>query len=110
MISHLKPIPPMDEPGGWNVLINRLHIQKSSLVIRPTASRKYTIESKGASDSVLTLFEDIDGVPRFLAGDDDSGTERKAAITQKLFEGRNYVARLRVVYPGQTGTTSLLLS
>jgi hypothetical protein len=84
--------------------------QQMDFAIKPTASRKYTIESKGASDSVLTLFEDIDGVPRFLAGDDDSGTERKAAITQKLFEGRNYVARLRVVYPGQTGTTSLLLS
>lgn len=84
--------------------------QQMDLVIKPTASRKYTIESKGASDSVLTLFEDIDGVPRFLAGDDDSGTERTAAITQKLFEGRNYVARLRVVYPGQSGTTSLMLS
>jgi Astacin (Peptidase family M12A) len=84
--------------------------QQMDFAIKPTASRDYTIESKGASDSVLTLFEDIDGVPRFLAGDDDSGTERKAAITQKLFEGRNYVARLRVVYPGQSGTTSLMLS
>lgn len=84
--------------------------QQMDFAIKPVASRVYSIEAKGASDSVLTLFEDIDGVPRFLAGDDDSGTERKAAITQKLFEGRNYVARLRVVYPGQSGTTSLLLS
>lgn len=84
--------------------------QQMDFAIKPTASREYTIESRGATDSVLTLFEKIDGVPRFLAGDDDSGTERKAAITQKLFEGRNYVARLRVVYPGQSGTTSLMLS
>jgi hypothetical protein len=84
--------------------------QQMDFAIKPTASRDYTIETKGASDSVLTLFEDIDGVPRFLAGDDDSGTERKAAITQKLFAGRNYVARLRVVYPGKSGTTSLMLS
>jgi hypothetical protein len=84
--------------------------QQIDFAIKPTASRNYTIEAKGATDSVLTLFEDIGGVPRFLAGDDDSGTERKAAITQKLFQGRNYVARLRVVYPGQSGTTSLVLS
>src|SRR5262249_50045928 len=84
--------------------------QQMDFAINPTESRNYTVESKGASDSVLTLFEDIDGVPRFLAGDDDSGSERKAAVTQKLFAGRNYVARLRVVYPGQTGPTSLLLS
>jgi hypothetical protein len=84
--------------------------QQMDFAIKPTESRAYTIETKGASDSVLTLFEDINGVPRFVAGDDDSGTERKAAITQKLFAGRNYVARLRVVYPGQSGTTSLMLS
>jgi hypothetical protein len=84
--------------------------QQMDFAIKPTASRNYTIESRGAADSVLTLFEEINGEPRFVAGDDDSGTERRAAITQKLFEGRNYIARLRVVYPGQSGTTSLLLS
>jgi len=84
--------------------------QQMDYAIKPTESRSYTIESKGAADSVLTLFEEVDGEPRFLAGDDDSGTERTAAIRQKLFAGRNYIARLRVVYPGQTGTTSLMLS
>jgi hypothetical protein len=80
------------------------------LAIKPTASRKYTLEAKGTKDSLLTLFEEIDGIPRFLAGDDDSGTERHAVITQKLFKGRSYIARMRVVYPGQSGTASLLLS
>jgi len=84
--------------------------QQMDFAIKPTASRNYTLESKGATDSVLTLFENVNGVPRFVAGDNDSGTERKAAITHKLFAGRDYVARLRVVYPGQTGTTSLMLS
>jgi hypothetical protein len=84
--------------------------QQMDVAIQPTSSRKYTIETKGPSDAVLTLFEDIDGVPRYVAGDDDSGTERNAAITQKLFEGRKYIARLRVNYPGQSGMTSLLMS
>ena len=78
--------------------------------IKPTESRKYTIEAKGAADSVLGLFEEVDGVPRLLSGDDDSGENRNASINYKLFNGRNYIARLRVVHPGQSGTTSLMMS
>ena len=78
--------------------------------INPTESRKYTIETKGATDTLLALFEVIDGTPRFLAGDDDSGEDRNASITYKLFAGRSYIARLRVYYPGQSGKTSLMVS
>jgi hypothetical protein len=78
--------------------------------IKPTESRKYTIETKGASDTLLTLFEEIDGEPRFLAGDDDSGEDRNARITYKLFKGRGYIVRLRLYYPGQSGKTSVLYS
>lgn len=84
--------------------------QQMDFAIKPTASRKYAIETKGASDSTLVLFEDINGVPRYLAGDDDSGEERNAQISQKLFEGRHYIARARVVHPGPTGKMSLMYS
>jgi hypothetical protein len=84
--------------------------QQVDFSIKPTASRKYTIETKGASDTLLVLFEDINGEPRFLAGDDDSGEDRNARITYKLFQGRSYIARLRLYYPGQSGKTSLLYS
>jgi len=56
----------------------------------------------------LLLFEDINGSPRYLAGDDDSGDERNAAINYKLFAGRNYVARLRLNHPGPSGKVSLM--
>jgi len=78
--------------------------------IKPSASRKYAIKTKGASDATLVLFEMIDGTPRFVAGDDDSGKQRSAAITHKLFEGRHYIARLRMVHPGPTGKVSLTYS
>jgi hypothetical protein len=84
--------------------------QQMDFAIKPTASRKYTIETKGASDATLVLFEDINGVPRYLAGDDDSGEERSASISYKLFEGRSYIARARLVHPGPTGKTSLMYS
>jgi hypothetical protein len=84
--------------------------QQIDYAIKPTESRKYRIETKGASDTLLVLFEDINGEPRFLAGDDDSGEDRNASIGYKMFKGRSYVVRLRLYYPGQSGKTSLLYS
>ena len=78
--------------------------------IKPMASRKYKLETKGASDTLLVLFEDINGEPRFLAGDDDSGEDRNATIGHKLFKGRRYILRIRLYYPGQSGKTSVLYS
>lgn len=84
--------------------------QQVDFAIKPTESRKYRIETKGASDTLLVLFEDINGEPRFLAGDDDSGEDRNASIAYKLFSGRSYIVRLRLYYPGQSGKMSLMYS
>ena len=84
--------------------------QQIDFTIDPSSSRKYTFETKGASDTLLVLFELIDGEPRFLAGDDDSGEDRNARIAYKLFQGRRYIVRLRLYYPGQSGKTSLMYS
>lgn len=84
--------------------------QQVDFAIKPASSRKFKIETKGASDTLLVLFEEINGEPRFLAGDDDSGEDRNATITCKLFKDRSYIARLRLYYPGQSGKTSLMLS
>jgi hypothetical protein len=84
--------------------------QQIDYAIKPDASRKYTIETKGASDTLLALFENINGEARFLAGDDDSGEDRNAKVVYKLFQGRSYIARLRLYYPGQSGKTSLMYS
>lgn len=84
--------------------------QQIDYEIRPTESRKYCLETKGATDTLLVLFEDVGGVPRLLSGDDDSGEERNASISYKLFKGRKYIARLRVNYPGRSGKASLMIS
>ena len=59
---------------------------------------------------MIVLFEDINGVPRYLSGDDDSGEDRNASITYKLFQGRNYIVRLRLYYQGLSGKTLLMYS
>src|SRR5262245_49104741 len=40
--------------------------QQIDYAIRPPESRRYRVETKGAADTLLVLFEDINGVPRFL--------------------------------------------
>jgi hypothetical protein len=84
--------------------------KQADFEITPTESRKYTIETKGGADSTLVLFEDVNGTPRYLAGDDDSGEDRCATISYKLFAGRKYVARLRLSHPGASGKVSLMYS
>ena len=82
--------------------------EQADFVIQPSESRKFTMTTKGASDTILVLFEEVDGTPRYLAADDDSGEERNASIVYKLFKGRTYHLRLRLLYPGQSGTTSVM--
>lgn len=66
--------------------------------IRPTYSREYTIQSFGQLDTVMALFEVIDGEARFYAGDDDSGSGLNAKLRARLFQGRNYILRTRIYY------------
>ena len=84
--------------------------QQIDMAIKPAGIAEVQDRDEGASDTLLTLFEDIDGEPRFLAGDDDSGEDRNASITYKLFKGRKYIVRLRLYYPGQSGKTSVMYS
>jgi len=84
--------------------------QQADFVFEPQQSRKFTIATQGACDTILALFEEIDGESRYLGADDDSGEDRNASIRQKLFKGRKYHLRLRVYQPGATGTTSIMVS
>lgn len=84
--------------------------QQVDYTFTPTQSRRYTIATQGATDTLLALFEEMGGEPRYLTADDDSGEDRNASIRYKLFKGRTYHVRLRLYYPGQTGVTSLLVT
>jgi hypothetical protein len=82
--------------------------QQVDFVLRPTTTRRYTIGTFGASDTVLVLFEEVGGSPRFLAGADDSGTDRNASIATRLRAGRTYILRMRLYYPGQSGRAAVM--
>jgi hypothetical protein len=100
-----------DDPQAIRVDCRRARRRAAGRLRDPAGPvAKYTIATKGASDTLLALFEEIGGQPRYLAADDDSGEDRNASITYKLFKGRTYHVRLRLYYPGQSGTTALMYS
>jgi Astacin (Peptidase family M12A) len=82
--------------------------QQADFTIEPPASRRYRLATFGTADTVLVLFEEVEGQLRYLRGDDDSGVDRNAHITVKLFQGRRYVARVRLYWAGESGQTALM--
>lgn len=83
--------------------------EQVDFAIDPDASRDYSISTFGSSDTVIVLFEEVDGELRFVAGDDDSGVNRNALLGTKLFQGRHYVLRLRLYWAGGSGQTAVML-
>jgi hypothetical protein len=82
--------------------------EQADFTIHPPSDREYTIATFGGSDTVLVVFEDVAGQWRYLAGDDDSGTDRNASVTVRLRAGRTYAARLRLYYPGESGRAAVM--
>jgi hypothetical protein len=85
-----------------------LPVQQRNFVVHPPATRQYTFQTYGASDTVMVLFEDVHGALRYLAGDDDSGEDRNASFRVKLFKDKEYVLRVRLNF-SQSGETAVMM-
>ena len=83
--------------------------EQKNFEIKPTATRTYSIQTFGKSDTVMVLFEDQSGDLIYVKGDDDSGTDLNARIDVKLFQGRRYVLRLRLYSNYATGESAVML-
>ncbi len=100
-----------------NETLSRLEFKKLKLEpaeqhnfnIKPTASDDYTIQTVGRSDTVMVLFEDVDGELRKVAADDDSGLSTNSKITVRLQQGRNYVLRVRLYSIYASGDTGVIM-
>lgn len=97
VLQPFQSVPLSLSPGG-----------QADFSIQPQASRKYEIATFGTSDTVLVLFEEVDGELRFVAGDDDSGEDRNSRVSAKLFQGRSYVVRVRLYWAGESGQTAVM--
>lgn len=83
--------------------------EQKNFEIIPERSDEFTIQTFGRSDSVMVLFEDVNGEEVFVAGDDDSGTNLNAKITTRLVQGRRYVLRIRLYLNWASGDTAVML-
>ena len=83
--------------------------QQRDFVLRPAATRTYTLQTFGESDTVMVLFEREAGELRYQAGDDDSGEDRNATLQLKLFQGREYVLRIRLYFSQGSGETAVMM-
>ena len=77
--------------------------------IEPTESRAHEMRTFGASDTVMVLFEQVGTKLRYIAGDDDSGTDKNAYLRVPLTKGRRYVLRVRVMYSESTENSAIML-
>lgn len=76
---------------------------------KPEATRDYQFQTFGESDTVMVLFEMVDGEQRFRAGDDDSAEDRNAKIIEKLFSDREYVIRIRLYWAFSEGDAAMMV-
>ncbi|WP_424531457.1 hypothetical protein ACOZ38_15895 [Sphaerisporangium viridialbum] len=82
--------------------------EQADYLIVPEGTRDYTVAMFGQSDTVLGLFEEIDGEPRYVAADDDSGRPHNSSVTAHLVKGRRYVARVRLYSARGSGQTAIM--
>lgn len=114
--AEIRKFYPPKSPVRWPLLepflSHRLDIQPGEQIdftIEPDISRQYTMQTFGGMDTVMVLFEDDNGEPIFLAGDDDSGSKYNAKIELRLIKGRTYYLRLRLYSAGASGSGGVML-
>ncbi|KOV61856.1 M12 family metallopeptidase [Streptomyces sp. MMG1121] len=82
--------------------------EQADFGVEPSETRDYTVGTFGDADTVLVVFEERDGVPRFLAGHDDGGGSDNAAVRVRFVRGRRYVVRVRLYSTWGSGETAVM--
>lgn len=83
--------------------------EQINFVIKPDVTRNYTMQTFGQVDTVMVLSEMDEPEPRYLSGDDDSGTDYNAKIEHKLQKGRTYLLRIRLYFAWLGGDTAVMI-
>lgn len=83
--------------------------QQQNLIFKPKVTREYQLQTFGLSDTVMVLFEEVNGELKYRAGDDDSGEAYNANIKMKLIKGHTYIVRTRLFYSHRAGETAVMV-
>ncbi|HST54292.1 MAG TPA: M12 family metallopeptidase [Solirubrobacteraceae bacterium] len=82
--------------------------EQADFKLAPPSSRTYEVGTFGTADTVVVLFEEVDGKLKHLAAHDDTGTDGNARLSVKLFQGRKYVLRVRLIWAGESGSAAVM--
>ncbi|MFJ3670085.1 M12 family metallopeptidase [Streptomyces sp. NPDC090106] len=82
--------------------------EQADFGIDPPETRDYSVGTFGDSDTVVVVFEERDGEPRYLAGQDDGGTPHNATVRARLVKGRRYFVRVRLYSAWGSGETAVM--
>jgi hypothetical protein len=88
--------------------LNIIPGQQIDVRLLPSRSRNYEIRTFGTSDTVIVLFEDVNGDLKYRGGDDDSGEDRNAHLKVRLSRDQKYVLRVRLYYADHAGETAVM--
>jgi hypothetical protein len=83
--------------------------EQRNFTIEPQSTRTYEIQTFGESDTVMVLFEDVNGEFRYVTADDDSGLATNAKLRVKLQQGKRYALRVRLYYTTASGRTAVMM-
>lgn len=110
----LRWYPPLAEPGPPALVPFRsapLRLgpgEQADFVVEPPATREYTVGTFGDGDTVVVVFEERDGEPRYLTARDDGGTPHNAVVKARLVKGRRYFVRVRLYSGWGAGETAVM--
>ncbi|WP_171110694.1 MULTISPECIES: M12 family metallopeptidase [Streptomyces] len=82
--------------------------EQADFTVEPPETRTYTVGTFGDSDTVVVVFEERDGEPRYLAGQDDGGSPGNATVRARLVKGRRYFVRVRLYSSWGPGETAVM--
>lgn len=83
--------------------------EQANYTIEPSNTGEYTFQTFGSSDTVMVLFEEVNGELRYVAGDDDSGTDLNSQVKAKLRKGQRYVLRIRLYLNYASSETAVMM-
>jgi len=84
--------------------INAGNTAQQNYIFKPSASKKYTIKTKGNFDTVLVVSEKLKtGSLKFIAGNDNAGKGKNALATTRLSANKTYLIKVKIYYrpPGE---------
>ena len=84
--------------------------EQQNYIFKPEATKKYNIQTVGQLDTVMVLSEKIGMELKYVAGDDNSGTDNNALISKTLSKGKTYIIKVKVYYKKKGAKTALMIS